>query len=252
MAFHGADTGPRADRLHPQRRNRARRSAGGAPTGHIAPIFTFEAPTGSFFIRMHTVTASGESGPSNEIPLHVGVPVTPSAPQNLLGMVNGSSVALAWKNTFGGGPPSNSILEVTGSLNQWFPIGLTESFAFSAVPAGTYTVRVRSANAGGPSAPSDEVTLTFPGACSGPPVEPEHFLAYAIGNTIFVVWDPPASGPAPTEYVLDVSGAFVGAFPTGGRRLSGTVGPGTYNLSVRASNPCGSSPSTAEQAVSVP
>jgi hypothetical protein len=222
------------------------------PTGHAAPIFTFVAPTGSFFIRVHTVTASGESGPSNEIPLHVGVPVTPSAPQNLLGMVNGSLVALAWKNTFGGGPPTNSILDVTGSLNQSFPIGLAESFVFPSVPAGTYTVRVRAANAGGVSAPSEPVTLSFPGACLGPPIEPEHFLAYRIGNTIFVVWDPPASGPAPTQYVLDVSGAFVGAFPTAGRKLSGTVGPGTYNLSVRAVNACGSSPSTAQQTVSIP
>jgi hypothetical protein len=222
------------------------------PTGHTAPIFTFVAPTGSFFIRMHTVTASGESGPSNEIPLHVGVPVPPSAPQGLLGMVNGSAVALAWKNTFGGGAPTNSILDVTGSLNASLPVGLAESFTFPAVPPGTYTVRVRSSNAAGVSPPSDPVTLAFPGACLGPPVEPEHFLAYRIGNTIFVVWDPPASGPAPTEYVLDVSGAFVGAFSTGGRRLSGTVGPGTYNLSVRAVNPCGSSPATAAQAVSVP
>jgi hypothetical protein len=221
-------------------------------TGHTAPIFTFVAPTGSFFIRMHTVTAAGESGPSNEIPLHVGVPVPPSAPQNLLGMVNGSSVALAWKNTFGGGPPTSSVLEVTGSLNASLPLGLTESITFSGVPPGTYTVRVRSVNVGGTSPPSDAVTLSFPGACLGPPVEPEHFLAYKIGSTIFVVWDPPASGPAPTEYVLDVSGAFVGAFSTGGRRLSGTVGPGTYTLSVRAVNPCGSSPSTAAQSVSIP
>jgi hypothetical protein len=161
-------------------------------------------------------------------------------------------VALAWKNTFGGGAPSNSILDVTGSLNASLPVGLAESFTFPAVPPGTYTVRVRSSNAGGTSPPSDPVTLTFPGACLGPPVEPEHFLAYRIGSTIFVIWDPPASGPAPTGYVLDVSGAFVGAFPTGGRQLSGTVGPGTYTLSVRAVNPCGSSPSTVAQSVSVP
>jgi hypothetical protein len=222
------------------------------PTGHTAPIFTFTAPIGSFFIRMHTLTASGESGPSNEVALHVGVPVPPSAPQGLLGLVDGSTVALTWKNTFGGGPPANSVLEVTGSLVTSLTMGPAESFTFAGVPPGTYSVRVRATNDGGMSPPSDPVTLTFPGPCTGPPAEPEHFLAYAIGNTIFVVWDPPASGAATTLDVLDVSGAFTGAFATAGRRLSGVVGSGTYNVSVRATNACGSSVPTAVQAITIP
>ena len=143
------------------------------PTGHTAPIFTFAAPNGSFFIRMHTLTAAGESGPSNEVRLHVGVAVMPSSPVSLTGLVNGSSIALAWKNTFGGGPPTNVILDVTGSQNVSVPLGPVESFAFPTVPAATYTLRVRAANAGGSSAPSNPVTLQIPGACLGPPQLPE-------------------------------------------------------------------------------
>ena len=200
------------------------------PTGDTAPIFRFVAPSGSFFIRMHTVTSAGESEASNEVRLHVGVPVPPSPPANLTGLVNGSLLALAWKNTFGGGPPSNTFLDVTGSLTASLPMGVTENFSFPSVPGGTYTLRVRAVNAGGTSAPSDAVMLTFPGPCSGAPELPGNFLANKIGNTISVLWDPPDSGPAPTQYVLHVTGSLVGAFPISGRSISSAVAPGTYRL----------------------
>jgi hypothetical protein len=222
------------------------------PTGNTAPIFTFVAPSGSFFIRVHTLTNAGESEASNEVPLHVGVPVPPSSPKTLTGLVNGSSVALAWKNTFAGGPPSNIILDVTGSITTSLPLGLAESFTVPAVPGGTYTLSVRAANAGGSSVPSNAVTLEVPQTCLGAPEMPENFLAYRIGNTIFVVWDPPESGPAPTQYVINVTGSFAGTFSTVGRSVNGVVGPGTYGLSVGATNPCGSSPLTPEQVVTIP
>ena len=221
-------------------------------TGSTAPIFSFVAPVGSFLIRVHTQTAAGESGPSNEVPLHVGVPAPPSPPSALTAMVNGSSVALSWKNTFGGGPPASMFLDVAGSQNVSLPLGLSESFTYPAVPGGSYTFRVRAANAGGTSAPSNAATAAFPGACSGVPLPPARFLAYRVGTTLNVVWDPPASGAAPTHYLLQVTGAFSGTFPIPVRHVSAPVGPGTYGLSVRAVNDCGSSGATAEQTVVVP
>ena len=59
------------------------------PTGNTAPIFTFEAPIGSFFIRVHTLTNVGESEASNEVLLHVGVPVPPSPPTSFTGSSTG-------------------------------------------------------------------------------------------------------------------------------------------------------------------
>jgi hypothetical protein len=221
-------------------------------TGHAASVFTFAAPIGSFHIRMHALANGGESGPSNEVPLHVGVPVPPTAPSALTGMVNGSLVSLAWKHTFGGGAATDALLDVTGSINTTLSLGPTESFSFPGVPAGSYTFRVRGANVGGTSAASGPVTLTFPGACSGAPHAPDNFLAYTIGGTIFVIWDPPDTGPAPTQYLITVTGAFAGTFPTTARMISGAVGPGTYGLSVRAVNPCGTGPTSPEQIVTVP
>jgi hypothetical protein len=96
------------------------------------------------------------------------------------------------------------------------------------------------------------VTLTFPGSCSGVPLPPAAFLAYRIGTTIYVLWDPPASGPAPAGYVLNVTGAYVGTVATTSRSLSGTVGPGSYTLSVAATNECGDSAPTPAQTVTIP
>ena len=111
---------------------------------------------------------------------------------------------------------------------------------------------VRAANASGVSAPSQTVTLTFPTACSGAPLPPARFLAYNVGSTLFVSWDPAATGPAPESFQLIVTGSFVGSVPTSVRQLSGAVPPGTYNLSVRAANPCGSSAATGVQTVVIP
>jgi subtilisin-like proprotein convertase family protein len=222
------------------------------PTSSTAPVFTFVAPTGSFFIRVHTLVGEEESAASNEVPLHVNVPVVPSAPVNLIGLVNGSSVALAWKNTFGGGPPSDVILSVRGSLTLETRIGRSETFSFASVPPGTYTMRVRGINRGGWGPSSNPVTLTFPGACSGAPQPPANLLGYRVGRRVFVLWDPPAAGAAPTTYTLNVTGAIAGSFPTAGRALSGDVGPGSYKLEVVARNACGTSPPTAPQTVVVP
>ncbi|MCC7035347.1 MAG: cadherin-like domain-containing protein, partial [Acidobacteria bacterium] len=209
------------------------------PSGHAAPIFTVVAPTGSFYVRMHGQLGSDKSPASNEVRLHVNVPVAPSAPANLLGTVNGSTVDLEWKNTFGGGAPTGLVLDVTGSLATSLPLTPGERFTFTPVPGGSYTFRLRATNAGGASAPSDPVGLSFPAACTGVPAAPANVLAYRLGSTGYVVWDPPASGPAPTGYVLHVTGAFSGSFATPGRVLSGAVAAGTYNLSLVATNACG-------------
>ena len=215
------------------------------PTGSAAPTYTFVAPTGAFHVRMHTASGASRSAASNEIRIFVNVPQPPSAPANLLGMVNGNAVALAWKNTFAGGAPASLVLDVTGSLTTTIPLGLANGFSFAGVPPGTYTLSLRALNGAGASPSSNAVTLTFPGACSGVPQAPSNLLAHRVGSTIFVSWDPAAAGPAPTAFILNVSGSFVGSFGTTGRALSGVVAPGSYTFNVVAQNPCGNGPATA-------
>jgi hypothetical protein len=215
------------------------------------PTFTLDAPTGTIYLRVRTLVGTSQSDPSNEIQVLVNVLAPPSAPDNVLTLVNDTSVALTWRNTFTGGAPLNVVLDVTGALTATLPLGLTDSVAFNGVPPGTYTLTLRAVNLAG-SADATPVTLTFPGPCSGVPQAPTNLVAYKVGSTIHVVWDPPASGAAPTSYVLNVTGSFVGSFGTAVRSMSGTVGPGSYGISVAAVNPCGSSPATAVQTVTVP
>jgi hypothetical protein len=73
-----------------------------------------------------------------------------------------------------------------------------------------------------------------------------------MGRTVFLEWSLPSGGPAPTGYLVQVTGTFAGSLPTIGRALSGTVGPGSYTVSVSALNGCGASANTAPQTVVVP
>jgi hypothetical protein len=223
------------------------------PTGSVEPIYTFRAPRGAFYVRMRTVAGGVRSDPSDAIRLYVGIPVPPSATDRLTSVVDGSTVNLAWRNTFTGGAAATVYLQVGSTLGTWFlPVGLTETLSVSDVPGDTYALRVWAVNDGGVSQPSSQITVTVPAACAGPPRTPGNFLAYVIGRTIHVVWEPPPSGPAHTGYELIVGGAFVGRLMTSSRALSGNVWPGSYQLSALATNACGSSPQTPPQTVAVP
>ena len=233
---------------------------GGVAPGQVAstilvgavPEFTFEAPTGTYYLRVRTRSGTAQSDPSNEVVAFINVPAVPSAPEHLVGLVNDSGLALAWRNSFAGGEPTGIVLDVTGSLTTSLVLGPTDTFSYAGVPPGTYTFSVRAINAAGSSAPSAPLTLTFPGACSGVPVAPAEFAAYKVGNTLHVAWEPATSGAAPTGYVVNVSGSLVGVFPTTARALSGSVGPGTYTFNVVATNACGASAATPAQTVTVP
>ena len=222
----------------------------GVNTGSPYPVFTFNAPDGAFYIRAHALRLGETSPASNEVRLFVNVSQAPSPPTNLLGVVNESSVGLTWINTFEGGAPTSIALDVAGLGPILLP-ATADLFDFSGVPAGTYTLSVRAINAAGNSAPSSPVTLTVPGPCSGAPLAPANFLAYKIGTTAYVMWDPPPSGPSPTGYLVNVTGSVVVNFPTTARFLSAPVAPGTYTVRVTSVNACGTA-TTGEQTITVP
>jgi hypothetical protein len=219
------------------------------PTGSTASSFTFTAPTGRFYIRVHAVAGATRSAASNEIQIAVNVPVPPSAPTNLRGLANGSTLALAWVNATAG---AGLRLNVTGSIQTTMSLSPSENFTYVGVPAGTYSFSVQSENAAGVSSASNAVTLTFPGSCSGAPEPPTNFTVTKSGSTITATWSPSATGPLTTSYALAVTGAFTGNFPTSGRSLSGAAGPGQYTLRVTATKPCGTSASTPPQTVTLP
>lgn len=119
-----------------------------------------------------------------------------------------------------------------------------EGFSYVGVPVGTYTFTVRAVNGQGSSAASNPVTLTFPGICAAPET-PAQFSVTNSGRFATVAWAPSANGAAPTGYTLLVTGSFAGAIPLHARSISATIAPGTYTLSVVATNLCGASSPTA-------
>jgi hypothetical protein len=209
-------------------------------------------PPGLYYARLQTLAGAAASVVSNEVRIPVGLASPPTAPSGLVGLVDGATVALAWRTTFGGGSPEGAVLDVGGSAALSLPLGAAESFTFTGVPGGSYTFAVRTVNAGGSSPPSLPLALTFPGACSGSPAMPARLVAHRDGRSLVVLWEPAAVGPAPTGYLLQVSGTFTAVVPTPQRSIGGTVGPGVYDLRVVAVNACGASPPTAIQTVVVP
>lgn len=230
------------------------------PTGLDAPIFTFDAPSGSFFVRMKTVGSGGTSVASNEVPLHVNVPVPPSAPEGLVAGAGGNALNLVWRNTFGGGPATGMTLDVSGTVTASLPMGLTDTFSVPFVPDGTYTFAVRQTNGAGSSPASTPLTLSFPvsapgfpSGCNAAPQAPINFLAYRAGNTVNIVWDPAGTGAAPSGYVLNVTSAvFTGSVPMSGRSFSSPAPSGSYTFTLQAANGCGASTPTAAQVVVIP
>ena len=231
-----------------------RRIAGPAPgvAGHRAVGPNLRGD-GSERVVLRADPSLGTGGPSdvsNEILIHVGVPVPPSPPSAFQATAAGNRVHLSWTPTFGGGAPSSFMLDVAGSVSASLPLPLLERVSFAGAPAGSYTLAVRAVNGAGTSDPSAPVAMTVPGACAGPTGPPSNLLAYVNGGTTFVVWDPPTSGEAVSSYVISVPG--IGGFALAQRSISGPLPAGSYVINVQAVGPCGTSHRPCAQALTVP
>jgi hypothetical protein len=219
------------------------------PVGSVTS-FTLEVPAGRYFVRVRTAEDTALRTPSNEVPLNVVVPIVPSAPAQLVGSAVGSQLKLSWLNTYEGGEPTAVDVVVGGAVSTRVPVGVADRFEFNGVPTGTYTFQIVARNAVGESAPSNTVTLSFPGACA-PPQVPTWLTHSVVNRLVTVSWAAPASGSAPTEYLVTAEG--VGTFPTGGARsIAGTLGPGTYRVWVQAASACGVSAPSEVQTIVVP
>ncbi len=216
-------------------------------TDSTAPVYSFVAPPGSYFVRVYALSGGSRSAASNGIVVHVNVMMPPSPPAGLLALLNGSALTLAWRNSYDGGVPVSLQVDVTGPIIRPFsvPLPLGETVSFSDVPPGVYTVTLRALNGAGASAPSNPVSVIAPGPCSGPPAAPTDLFAYGLDGTVHLAWAPGISGPAPTAYVVIVTGGWLGSFVTTARQVAGAVGPGSYTLSLIAVNPCGASAASA-------
>ena len=222
------------------------------PTGSAATTFTFPAPTGTFYLRLRAMNGGELSLPGNEIRVNVNVPVTPAPPTNVQAGVKGRTLFMAWKISYAGGEPTSLMLDATGAITASVPMPLSEEFSVPNLPDGTYTLRLRGVNGAGASSQSGSVSVTVPTTTCALPRVPMNYSAIRSGNAVIMAWDAPSGGTPATGYQILVSGTYSGAFPTPARGFAAAAPPGTYVLSVRAVNACGSGPATAFQTVVIP
>lgn len=137
-------------------------------TGNSLTSFSASGiPPGTYFIRILAANSAGVGPPSSEVTLVVAGPtpcsVPPSAPTNLVPLVQGSTVTLGWSPSVG--------LVTSYSIDVGSSSGLADlgsydtgrtnaTVVFSGVPQGTFYVRVRGKNACGTGGASNEVVVT--------------------------------------------------------------------------------------------
>jgi hypothetical protein len=241
------------------------RTAPGAPPVVALPLgaitsFAATAPNGTFLLSLTAANASG-TGPESPVST-VTFPaalVPPASPTGFGVSVAGSTATFSWTAPLSGGAPSGYVLlaGTTPGFSTPFaalpvPAAAT-SLAIPGVPAGTYYLRLVAQNAGGTSAPSNEVTLTVAGLTApGAPT----LSASVSGRTVSVSWTP-GSGGAPAGYTLSAAvspaGAAIATVPLGGTGVSfPNVPSGTYYLRLTATNGAGTSPASNQVTVTVP
>jgi hypothetical protein len=178
----------------------------------------------------------------------------PTAPSNLVAVVNGLLVSFAWGASANG--PTQYILRAgfaPGETAIQVPLsGSTTTFTASAGP-GTYYVRVVAVNQDGTSPASNEVAVVLSTGCV-PPSAPLNLRAIIRGTEAFIFWRQPSSGRV-GGYSLQAGGASgqtFAQFPTAAPALNANVPSGRYFLRVIAQSPCGNSPASNEIEVSFP
>src|SRR5262249_50214782 len=217
-------------------------------TVSLATSFSaFVGGSATFFIRVRAANFYGPSDPSNEITVIVGGTANPpNGPQGLSASVSGSDVTLTWNAPVGGGTVSTYIIEAGSSPGASnlasFSTGSTATSCFApGVGAGTYFVRVRASNAGGTSAPSNEVVIIVGSGCPAPSA-PSGLSPSVAGSTVTLNW---TAGAGATSYRLQAGSSpgqsNLADFDIGSAAttlVATNVGAGSYFVRVRSVNSC--------------
>jgi hypothetical protein len=240
-------------------------------TGTVATSFTANnVAVGTYFVRVRAQNDAGTSAPSNEVIVTVGngtaspTPGVPGSPGGLTATVSGSAVTFAWAAPSLGGAPQTYWIDAGSSVGlsdlASFSTGTTATAAsVSGVPAGTYYVRVRAANAAGSSTPSNEVVVFVAGSsrCAVPPDAPSALRSTVSGSTVTLGWN--GSVGSPTSYIIEAGsqsgGVDVLVSDTGSTTtamVARGVASGTYFVRIRARNACGVSGTSNETVLVVP
>ncbi len=222
-----------------QRTLRVTTAAGMSGTAQIA----FIVSDGNFQSQTQFQLSAGAAGP-------------PGPPANFTATLAGGTLSLAWGAPATGAPPTEYVLQVAvdpgfGNVIHTLPTGsAATSMAIPGVPPTVqFYLRILASNSFGTSGPSNSQQI------GGPPGAPSGFAATLTGSTLTLTWQAPASGGAPSDYVLEVAldpgfgqVIFGGGIGTNRSATFTGVPPGIFHLRVRARNGSGiSAPSNSQQ-----
>ena len=221
---------------------------------------TLSLPAGRYYARVRAVNGIGPSSPSPESSVEVteGSPI-PGPPANFYARTVGRTVSFTWNASVTGAAATSYVIEAgsgPGVANiARFETGTPATgFDVPNVPAGTYWVRVRGANAAGSGAPSQDVAIVMSatGGCVGLPGAPVLLTPVVSGTNVVLSWNAPATGAMHSGYVL-MAGSQAGTanlahFSTGGTGTSfaASAPPGLYFVRIAAANACGVGPASNE------
>lgn len=212
----------------------------------------------SYTYRVVAFNADGLSGPTNEA-TGTTLPNRPAAPTRLTAQaLSATQVSLEWLD--------NSDDEDGFKLERKIPGGGFAQLAFlsanvdtyvdnSVQPASTYIYRIRAVNTGGDSAFSPEATANTP---VNPPGAPANLAARAVtSRRIDLTWEDPGMDETGIKIERRVAGDVFSQIALTGANVTAysdtTVNPGsTYIYRVRAVNPGGDSPYSAEATATTP
>jgi hypothetical protein len=183
----------------------------------------------------------------------------PSSPRNLLGHASQDGVNFSWDAPTDGSTIEKTLLIVSGPpqgtegppLSETFAVGPSGYVDARGLAPGTYTIQVQNVNGSYGSRLSNPLVLTLPGGCPVPAV-PEAVQAYAVGRLVTLRWDAPAGGAAPLGYVVTVGGSLTLSSAVAGREVITMAPPGTYTISVAATNACGTGEASRPVSLTVP
>ena len=211
----------------------------------------------AYSFRVAAVNSVGTGAASAVVTATPVLPGVPTAPRSLTGSVGRQTAALSWQSplSIGGSAITDYVIEASTNAGVTWSVmpdavSLLRTASFSGLTAGVaYQFRVRAINAGGPSVPSNTVTLTP--LSFNPPSVVRGVTATARLLGAYVYWSTPIDMGGGTlqsfvvDYSVDGGTTYSGSVRVSASRrnvtMTGLAGGVEHRVRVRAINEYGTS-----------